>query len=350
MLSSVLSKTRHLKRYLLIWLSIAAIHFLVFYTVYKIDLSLAIADALVFNLFFAGLGSGIWYLVLYNNPEQKRYIDLIISHLGGMVTTVAIMLGVSFLMIKLFMPDPDRGQAIMEELMYGRIFHISFFYILIVSFYYLYSYAENLHAKELDQANLNTMMKEAELNMLKLQIKPHFLFNSLNSIAALTRKDPQSARNMILELSDFIRYTLKNKMNGKTTVKNEIENLRHYINIERIRFGDILKYEEEIDPACWEKHLPHLILQPLAENAIKYGIYESTETVLIHLKCIDKDGFFSIELSNNYDGQNNNLKGEGIGLKNIKERMRLVYGKTNLVFISDEGGMFTVRLIFPDTT
>ncbi len=349
MISPILSKSRHLKRYLLIWLSIAVIHFLVFYSVYKIDLSLAIFDALVFNLFFAGLGSGIWYLVLYNNPEQKRYIDLLISHLGGMITTIAIMLGISYLLVKLFMPDQDSAELIMEQLKYGRIFHISFFYILIVSFYYLYSYAENLHARELDEANLKTMMKEAELNMLRLQIKPHFLFNSLNSIAALTRKDPKSAHNMILELSDFIRYTLKNKIDEKTTLQKEIENLRHYINIEHIRFGDILRYEEEIDPACWGKFLPHLILQPLAENAIKYGVYESTEPVLIHLKCTNKEGFFTIELSNNYEEESSPHKGEGIGLKNIKERMRLVYGKSNLVFISDAGGRFTVKLNFPDT-
>jgi len=183
--------------------------------------------------------------------------------------------------------------------------------------------------------------------MLRSQINPHFLFNSLNSISSLTITDPEKARDMVIKLSDFMRYALSKKDEQPVSLRSELENLNLYLEIEKVRFGDRLSTEEIIEERCLEVKMPVMILQPLYENAIKHGVYESTESVLIRTKVSCNNGYLEIIISNNYDLTPASVKGTGTGLINVVRRLELVYGKKASIRTTKENSIYTVSLFIP---
>jgi two-component system, LytTR family, sensor kinase len=126
---------------------------------------------------------------------------------------------------------------------------------------------------------LKSLVKEAELHALKSQINPHFLFNSLNSISSLTMTDPLKAQEMVINLSSLMRYSLKHDQVDKVPFSEELKNNQLYLQIEKVRFGNKFNAVFDIDDKCLNANIPNMILQPLYENAIKYGVYEATEPV-----------------------------------------------------------------------
>jgi len=203
------------------------------------------------------------------------------------------------------------------------------FYLIITLMYYLIIYYQDFKERVEYEANIEAKFREAELNTLKAQINPHFIFNSLNSISSLTISDPAVAQEMIVKLSEFFRMTLKKNNTQFALLSEEIAFSRLYFEIEKIRFKEKLQFI--IDCALEDDSIkvPHLILQPLLENAIKHGVMESTEKVEVILKCRIKNQFLLLELSNQFDLESN-AAGQGIGHKNIKERLRLIYNRTDL--------------------
>ena len=162
-------------------------------------------------------------------------------------------------------------------------------------------YYEDLQDKLKIESELQSLVKEAELNALKSQINPHFLFNSLNSISSLTITNPDKAQEMVIKLSDFLRYSLSHDKNEKASLQQEFENLQRYLDIEKIRFGKRLNFIEKIPEKCINFEIPNMILQPLIENSIKHGVYNSTEEVFVELSCKELNDYVIIEITNDYD-------------------------------------------------
>jgi LytS/YehU family sensor histidine kinase len=208
-------------------------------------------------------------------------------------------------------------------------------------------YYGNLQTKMSEEANMRAAIREAELNMLKSQINPHFLFNSLNSVSSLTVSNPQKAQNMIVKLSDYMRYMVSVKADQLTSFRAEFQNIERYLAIEHIRFGNRLIYEPVVQDLCLDFPIPSLILQPLFENAIKHGVHESTEPITISLRCTLVNGMLEVLIRNNFDPEGQIRKGTGIGLKNIADRLRLHYNSDNLLKIVKTETHFEVRLYFP---
>jgi LytS/YehU family sensor histidine kinase len=194
---------------------------------------------------------------------------------------------------------------------------------------------------------LKTLVKESELNSLKSQINPHFLFNSLNSISSLTLIEPGKAQEMIIKLSEFLRYTTSKKEEKLTTLDEEINNINRYLDIEKVRFGKRLSLKQEINASCLKHKLPGLILQPLIENAVKYGVYESTEESTIEIICTCNSTALSVVIRNAWDPDFQYNKGEGIGLRNIRSRLSILYNRDDLFFIRKDNNIFEVNIIFP---
>ena len=133
----------------------------------------------------------------------------------------------------------------------------------------------------------------------------------------------------------------KNKLN------EEINNAKLYLDIEKIRFDDKFEFVEKIDPKCKDLEVPSMILQPLFENAIKHGVYESLDKVTIKLSCGTEKGYFKIIVENNFDSEAIPRKGEGIGLKNIQNRLKLIYNQDNLLTSEKVNGIFKVNIFIP---
>lgn len=197
------------------------------------------------------------------------------------------------------------------------------------------------------EAELKNLITEAELKSLKFQINPHFIFNSLNSMSALTEIDPARAKQMIIKLAEFLRFLLKTNELEKNSLREELKNIRLYLDIERVRFEDKFEYFEEINDGCDNIQLPTMILQPLFENAIKHAVYETIDKVELKLKCKLQDEFLKIELVNNFDEGAPLKKGAGVGLNNIRERLKLIYQRDDLLNIQSKNGMFNVTLYIP---
>jgi LytS/YehU family sensor histidine kinase len=183
--------------------------------------------------------------------------------------------------------------------------------------------------------------------MLRSQINPHFLFNSLNSISSLTITDPEKARDMVIKLSDFMRYALSRKDEQPVSLRSELDNLRLYLDIEKVRFGERLAIEEHIDSECLEVKIPVMLLQPLYENAVKHGVYESTEIVKIVTTASLKDGYLLLTISNNYENGTSSAKGTGTGLINVTRRLELFYGNKASISTEKQNGIFTLKIYMP---
>jgi two-component system, LytTR family, sensor kinase len=196
-------------------------------------------------------------------------------------------------------------------------------------------YYRQLRAREMQAvqfaaqtARLSEQLAQAQLNALKMQVHPHFLFNTLNAISALLDTDVKAADRMIARLSDFLRMTLKNSEAPATTLEKELEFLRTYLEIEKTRFQDRLTVEFEIDPAALNAQVPNLILQPLVENAIRHGIAQQTRAGQIRISARQDGERLQIEIEDNGPGLKDREEGEsekGVGLTNTRGRLARFY-------------------------
>jgi len=181
--------------------------------------------------------------------------------------------------------------------------------------------------RELRSSHLETQLARAQLQALKMQLEPHFLFNVLNSIAALTRKDPASAEKMTVQLAELLRLTLETVEVQEVPLKRELEFLECYVRIQQTRFHDRLGIRFDIGPEVGSSAVPHLILQPLVENAIRHGIGPRTTPGTVEIRARGNDGRIVLEVLD--DGRGLPSKGnitEGLGFKNTRARLRELYG------------------------
>lgn len=189
---------------------------------------------------------------------------------------------------------------------------------------------------------------EIELNTLQEQFKPHFLFNSLNSINALTTINPEEARKMIQLLSDYMRVVVGKDKNEMISFETEIKNIKLYTDIEKIRFVDRLEIEYSVEKEAEKAALPALITQPLIENAIKYGLYGTTDTVKIELSANILNNELIIQVKNPFDLQDRGgMKGTGFGLRSIEKKLMYLYNRSQLMTTKEEENCFIVTLIIP---
>ena len=220
-------------------------------------------------------------------------------------------------------------------------------YSLSVASHYVILSLEASRQAEARMMEVNILARDAELKALKAQINPHFLFNSLNSISALTSIDPGRARDMCVLLGDFLRLTLG--LGEKTSVRfsEELDLLQKYMVIEKVRFGDRLRMEQTVQEDSKVCLLPPLLLQPLVENAVKHGIAGLPEGGEIRLAVERENGRLAIVVENSWDPEAPPRRSGGMGLRNVQRRLEARYGKDASLLVNTEGELFQVRLSLP---
>ncbi|MDP1624051.1 MAG: histidine kinase [Bacteroidales bacterium] len=332
-----------------LWALIMGGHFSIFYFIYYFPIEVSVADSLVYNTLFSGVGISMWYIVRYSIPEQKNIWNVVFNHLAYLTLTLVVWNGLAYTILGTVFKANKVYMDLLTVSLPNKVITGLIFYVVIALIYYLFIYYMNLQEKVKIESRLRMVLKETELNMLKSQINPHFLFNSLNSISSLTITDPEKAREMVIKLSDFLRYSVSNNTSSFTTLENEMANIRRYLEIEKIRFGDKLVFSFNLQGSCRNHQIPVMILQPLFENAIKHGVYESIEQVSIEMDCEYKEGYLEILIINDFDPHAHPRKGTGIGLNNIRERLRLLYKNDKLLRTVIDGTRFSVYLSLPNT-
>jgi two-component system LytT family sensor kinase len=343
----ILRNFRNLSVLLLYSFSYATASFLILYFGLKLDLNASVIESIVSALVLCGL-TIIWhYPAKYISIEQNSLLKVLGSH----IITAIISSGLWILLIYVFMVPILGFEEKYQNFFYGTLlwrFLVGLMlYAVVVSFYYLVSYYSESQDRAVKESELKNLITQAELKSLKFQINPHFIFNSLNSMSALTEIDPKKAREMIIKLADFLRYILATNEREKNKLNEELKNIRLYLDIEKIRFEDKFEYSEEIDENCNKAEIPNMILQPLFENVIKHAVYETLDKVKLTLQCkLDKD-YLKIHLQNNFDEASKSRKGAGVGLKNIYDRLNLIYHRNDLMEVKKEKGIFSVTLFIP---
>lgn len=329
------------------WGIIAIIHFFLSWFFSPYGMLPCFIEALFSSSLFAVLGIGIWYPVYFTDPQQNRIINFLINHLASCSLAVGLWLWLTQLVGRFLYADIDSYQN-MHNTILGWEIAIGMLYYFIVSIsYYLVIYYEAFQEKIVKENELKALVKESELASLKSQINPHFLFNSLNSISSLTMFSPERAQEMVISLSEFLRYSLSQKKETLTTFENELKNIERYLKIEKTRFGKRLHVDQDIKEDCQKYKLPGLILQPIIENAIKYGVYESTDQSNIQITGTCKPNLLTVIITNEYDPDFLSKKGEGIGLRNVKSRMEILYSRKDLLTIKNDNKIFEVTMHFP---
>jgi len=326
------------------WLIISAANVLLQWLVYEMNLEHSIVSVSTVYLLFAVLGAAIWYIIRFNTLENNSVIRLVIFHLIAASVIIFIWIYLGTVILKVAMPDhKDHIARSIPE----RIFGGFLLYIVFVVFFYALQYYNDFKEKVKREGELKSLVKEAELHALKSQINPHFLFNSLNSISSLTMSNPAKAQEMVINLSQLMRYSLKYDQREIVPLEKELENNKLYLSIEKVRFGNKLNPVFRIDEKCLGAVIPNMILQPLYENAIKYGVYEATEPVDVITTARFNGSFLEVSISNTYDPDVGSKKGEGIGLRNIRERLQIIYGNPMLLKIEFDKTVFKVTLSIP---
>lgn len=332
--------------YGVVWIIIAVLHSLTLIYFTPLNFTTSLLDSLVFNSIFFLLGFALWYPTKFIDFEHNSISSILINHLIGAAITTGIWVGLGYIILTSAFVQDYYLEFLKSSLIWRVVIGL-LFYTIVISLNYLIIYYNNFREQLQQESELNTLVKEAELRTLKYQINPHFIFNSLNSISSLTISDPNKAREMTINLSSFLRGTLSKNETQKTKLSEEIENVKLYLKIERVRFEGKFQLIEELSDECKDILIPNMLLQPLFENAIKHGVYESLEVVKIYLKCKREENYLKITVSNDFDKEAAPRKGEGIGLQNIRNRLKLIYNRENLLRVNKSEDKFIVDVLIP---
>lgn len=225
----------------------------------------------------------------------------------------------------------DHWKEYMLELMSWDALRFYDQYIITVGVYYVIRYFQGLQKQEQEKSELAIKNKEMQISLLKSQINPHFLFNTLNSISTLMHSSKEKARRVITQLSDIFRYALDSHSDEMVKLIHEINFIENYVKIQQVRFGERLQFETDIDPDCLGIEIPPMILQPLVENAVKYGIApkEDGGTIYLTVRRSGKIIFFEVRDNGLGSKAKKIMDGSssGVGMANTDQRLKSYYGR-----------------------
>ncbi|MGO1244780.1 MAG: sensor histidine kinase [Sphingobacterium sp.] len=284
----------------------------------------------------------IFSTLQYYLPRKNQYLKITLICL--VLTLMSI--GLSIFFLNQFFDDLSLSHF--YQVLPHR-FIINFLLLLCVIIINIFwniqeEYEENKKRKDESER----ILRDAELYNLRQQLQPHFLFNSLNSIIALIGVKPDEAKNMTFQLSDFLRGTMRKDDKQLISLKDELAHLRLYLDIEKVRFGHRLSTTFHIQEETDHNKVPAMIIQPVLENAIKYGLYNVIGDVEIRIQIYVENYLLFIIITNPYDSdQFETKRGTGFGLSSIRRRLFLLYGRTDLLETAMKNNIFTTTLKIP---
>lgn len=286
--------------------------------------------------------------------ERQRWINRLLVHLAAGAGIALIHVALNALIIVLLEPFPWRKSYEFSEIFFGQLRSIGDLNFLIywgvLGAGFAFEYYRKYREGELHAAALQAQLAQAQLQALKMQLHPHFLFNTLNAIAALVRKNEnKSATDMLAGLSDLLRLALENVGTQEVSLQRELEFLERYLEIERIRFADRLQVSMRIAPETLNARVPNLILQPLVENAIRHGIASRSTSGLIEIKAEREGELLRLQVKDDGPGlPAGKSLNNGVGLSNTLARLQRLYGANQaLVFNNAPEGGAVVTLEIP---
>lgn len=325
------------------WFIWAAMQAWILYTL-GFTLLTDITDSAVSNLLLAAACILISNNLKYYLPRQRRYTYLLMLTL---LTAGAWLLAVKYALPFFITAENDYGIFLTKSLPIR--FGIAFLAICCMTMISVIWHGfEDQKSSVQRKTEAEQLTKDAELYKLRQQLQPHFLFNSLNSINALIGTRPQEARTMVHQLSDFLRGTLKREEQQWIPVEEELQYLQLYLDIEKVRFGNRLSTVFETEPATLQMKMPAMLLQPLVENAIKFGLYDTIGETIIRITTSISNNMLIIAVQNPYDEETATPRhGTGFGLHSISRRLYLLFARNDLLATGSQNNTFTTTVKIP---
>ena len=339
----VLANRRRLALYLFTWLLLAVLLALLVMEPGRRGIPAAVLLTLPPTIVYAFMCLAAWYPVRAMPMESANVWAMLVSH-----TIAAMVLSAVWLTLFRFPAQQQGGDvAIIEQRMPALFVAGALLYLLAVAFHYLLVAVERSARIEKQEIEVRMLAREAELKVLKAQLDPHFLFNSLNSISSLCGSNPASARTLTTLLAEYLRKTLRTGNAESITLSEELELASSYLAIERIRFGPRLELAQDIDESVRAYRVPPLLLQPLVENAVKHGIGQLLDGGTLQIAALRDGGAVRISVDNACDPDRVPQQGENIGLANTRRRVEMFYGPAARMEIVNEPARFRVELVLP---
>jgi sensor histidine kinase YesM len=346
----IVNSFRRLLLYFSAWGPISAILLYLFASVGGLSWGSAAALAIPLSLYYAVVCLYAWYSCR-NVPAQNSTSWLRHLAAAGVASLIwiAVAKGLAIALSSAHtFAGLDRQVARINPVLFGSGV---FLYLLAVAMYYILLSNEAAHEAARREIEAQALARDSELKALKTQVNPHFIFNCLNSISALTSSDPATAREMCIRLAEFLRKTLGLGERSQITLQEEMDLIHAYLSVEKMRFGARLKLEESIEPGTLVYSVPALLLQPLVENAIRHGIATLTEGGWIRLEVNNgTPGLLAIKVENNFDPEAPRRSGANIGLKNVRQRVDAMYSSRAKFDVSAGEGHFQVSMQLPAQT
>ncbi len=288
---------------------------------------------------------------------RNKWLELSIPKLSLLVLPMSILLAVVW-----FLASQILGSILFRILAPPNDFRLNWQIIIIIFFnlsvvvfvwsllYFGLQVLRNYKQSEINRWKLEATLKESQLSLLKSQINPHFMFNSLNNIRALILEDPQKARDMLVNLSDLLRYALNYNQTEKVKVSQEIEMIESYLYLESIQLEDRLRYSIQCDEMFYNFLIPPMVIQILVENSIKHGITPLLSGGEISVSLIKEKEYIFVRVINTGSLKKNTGSQQlstSIGLHNVTERLNLVYGKEASLLLYESGNQVFAELKIP---
>ena len=308
----------------------------------------ALGFSLPLCLCFSFISSSAYYVCKSLPLHKRHFLNWLIFFGSSSFFSAALWLVIALAWNKLCLTlDSSWGFEFSSTLQWLTFILGALLYLLSILCYDVLIAFDNIRQAERRQAASEIHAREAELQMLRTQINPHFLFNSLNSISALTAIDAAAARQMTIELAQFFRQTLALADQQKIKLEQEIELCQHFLAVEKIRFGKKLQTCFSIDEQSLTSLMPPMILQPLLENAIKHGIRDLVDGGTIEVSSKVRDEWLYIAIENPIDPDSSAADGTGTGLKNLRSRFASLYGQRCRVDWRKDNAKFRVEIALP---
>lgn len=300
------------------------------------------------SLGFAALGVPIYYVCRANPLGGSRYPKALTAHLVG-----SVFYGTLWQLIARFSAEAIKSTSWGADFgavwgLTGLIFGTGMLaYLLTAGVFYVNLAGERSHQAERAQAQLEVQASGAELQALRSQVNPHFLFNSLHSISALTIQNPEKARVMCVRLADLLRLTLGLGDKRLISMEKEFEIVESYLEIEQARLGERLEVDLQIAEDCRKLQVPPLVVQPLVENAILHGIATLPEGGKLEVQVFRSMGGLTLRVCNPFDPLAPRRPGTGTGQKNLQARIRNQFGQEAAFRTSRDGGRYEAVIKLP---
>lgn len=325
------------------WLTWSTVHVSIVQS-HNIPWSMAITDAAVSNVLLAAICFLVNNNMRYYRPRKGRYwyLLLLCAAICGLW-----MLAVRHVLLELFNDEPLYVSFLETSIPIRFTIAILSVGCMVLISELWYTQEEYRETEQRSKA-ASELARDAELYKLRQQLQPHFLFNSLNSISALVTNRPEQARKMIQQLSDFLRGTLKKEEHQWITLEEELQHLQLYLEIEKVRFGHRLHTVITHEQAASAIRIPHMLLQPVVENAIKFGLYDTTGNVTIGITSTITAEYLQITVQNPFDPETASPRqGTGFGLSSVQRRLYLLFARNDLLSTAAEGHLFTTIVKIP---